>query len=129
MKPGALLVWHGGSRDGVMARFLSRDWWETGDGTIVAHERSFDPLSGILSIESTWRGAGKRSGRRQHRIRLYTASRLAELCADAGLIVEQAFDGFRDRLLTRRSSEMMLIARKGLFVAAAFLPLLTLTSV
>ena len=129
MKPGALLVWHGGSRDGVMARFLSRDWWETGDGTIVAHERSFDPLSGILSIESTWRGAGKRPGRRQHRIRLYTASRLAELCADAGLIVEQSFDGFRDRPLTRRSSEMMLIARKGLFVAAAFLPLLTLTSV
>ena len=129
MKPGAVLVWHGGSRDGVMARFLSRDWWETGDGTIVAHERSFDPLSGILSIESTWRGAGKRPGRRQHRIRLYTASRLAELCADAGLIVEQAFDGFRDRPLTRRSSEMMLIARKGLFVAAAFLPLLTLNSV
>ena len=27
LKPGGLLVWHGGSRDGVMARFLQRDWW------------------------------------------------------------------------------------------------------
>ncbi len=113
LKPGAVLIWHGGSRDGVMARFLSRDWWETKDGTIVAHERSFDPLSGILEIESTWRGAGRKPGRRKHRIRLYTATRLAELCADAGLIVEQAFDGFSDRALTRRSSEMMLVARKA----------------
>jgi SAM-dependent methyltransferase len=113
LAPGGVLVWHGGSRDGVMARFLSRDWWETSDGTIVAHERSFDALSGILTIESTWRGAAKRPGRRTHRIRLYTATRLAELCADAGLIVEQAFDGFNDRPLTRRSSEMMLVARKS----------------
>ena len=113
IKPGGVFIFHGGSRDGVMARFLSRDWWETTDGTMVAHERSFDPLSGILSIESTWRGAGKRPGRRSHRIRLYTATRLAELCADAGLIVEQAFDGFHDQSLTRRSSEMMLVARKG----------------
>jgi len=112
LKPGAVLLWHGGSRDGVMARFLSRDWWETNDGTLVAHERSFDPLSGILEIESTWRGAGKRPGRRKHRIRLYTATRLSELCADAGLIVEEAFDGFHDRALSRRSSEMMLMARK-----------------
>ena len=113
LKRGAVLIWHGGSRDGVMGRFLSRDWWETNDGTIVAHQRSFDPLSGVLEIDSTWRGAGKRPGRRKHRIRLYTATRLSELCADAGLIVEEACDGFNDRPLTRRSSEMMLIARKS----------------
>lgn len=112
LKPGGTLVWHGGSRDGVMARFLSRDWWETSDGTIVAHERSFDPLSGILTIESVWHREKKPSGRRSHRIRLYTASRLAELCADAGLIVEEAFDGFRARALSRASTEMMLVAKK-----------------
>ncbi|MDO8500358.1 MAG: methyltransferase domain-containing protein [Gemmatimonadaceae bacterium] len=112
LKPGGVLLWHGGSRDGVMARFLSRDWWETSDKTIVAHERSFDPLSGVLTIESTWRGAAKRPGRRTHRIRLYTATRLAELCAAAGLIVETAFDGFSRKPLTGRSSEMLLVARK-----------------
>lgn len=113
LAPGGVLVWHGGSRDGVMARFLSRDWWNTTDGTIVAHERSFDPLSGILTIESMWRGAAKRPGRRLHRIRLYTATRLAELCAQAGLIVEEAFDGFTTRPLGRSSSEMLLVARKS----------------
>ena len=29
LKPGGTLVWHGGNRDGVMARFLSRDWWHS----------------------------------------------------------------------------------------------------
>jgi ubiquinone/menaquinone biosynthesis C-methylase UbiE len=113
LKPGGVLIWHGGSRDGVMARFLARDWWETEDGTVIAHERSFDPLSGVLTIESVLKGTAKKTERRTHRIRLYTASRLAELCADAGLIVEEAFDGFSPRPMTRRSSEMMLVARKS----------------
>jgi SAM-dependent methyltransferase len=111
LKPGGALVWHGGSRDGVMAKFLSRDWWKSDDGTMIGHERSFDPLSGILSIETSWEGPSGR-GARLHRIRLYTASRLAELCLDAGLIVEEAYSGFLDRPLTRRSGEMLIIARK-----------------
>jgi SAM-dependent methyltransferase len=112
LAPGGVLAWHGGSRDGVMARFLERDWWKSDDDTMIGHERSFDPLSGVLTVRTTWEGAAGR-GEREHRIRLYTATRLAELCADAGLIVEQAFDGWRDRPLTRRSSEMLLVARKG----------------
>ncbi len=112
LKPGGILVWHGGSRDGVMARFLARDWWSTEDGTIIAHERSFDSLSGVLTIESTWRGMAKKLGRRRHRIRLYTATRLAEFCAAEGLIVEEAFDGFSTRPLSRKSGEMLLVARK-----------------
>ena len=111
LRPGGVLVWHGGSRDGVMARFLQRDWWQTRDGTMVAQERAFDSLSGVLTIQSVWEGPGGR-GTREHRIRLYTATRLAELCAAAGLVVETAYDGWRDRPLTRRSSEMLLVARK-----------------
>ncbi|HYN81072.1 MAG TPA: methyltransferase domain-containing protein [Gemmatimonadaceae bacterium] len=112
LKPEGTLVWQGASRDGVMSRFLSRDWWETRDGSMVGQERSFDPLSGVLRIESTLRRKNGRTSRREHRIRLYTATRLAELCAREGLIVEEAFDGFSERPLTRRSGEMLLIARK-----------------
>ena len=111
LQPGGTLVWHGGSRDGVMARFLSRDWWKAADGSIIAHERSFDPLSGILTVRSHWSGR-RGAGDREHRIRLYTASRLAEICRRAGLIVEEAYDGLSDAPLTRRSSEMLLVARK-----------------
>jgi SAM-dependent methyltransferase len=111
LKPGGTLVWHGGSRDGVMARFLSRDWWRSNDGTMIGHRRRFDPLSGLLTIDTEWEGPSGR-GTRQHRIRLYTATHLAELCLDAGLVVEEAYDGWRDRPLRRRSSEMVLVARK-----------------
>jgi ubiquinone/menaquinone biosynthesis C-methylase UbiE len=111
LAPGGLLVWHGGNRDGVMARFLERDWWKTADGTIVAQERSFDALSGRLTVQTTWQGPSG-SGDREHHIRLYTPTRLAELCAEAGLIVEAAYDGFTTRPLGRRSSEMLIIARK-----------------
>jgi ubiquinone/menaquinone biosynthesis C-methylase UbiE len=111
LKPGGVLVWYGGNRDGVMARFLERDWWQTEDGTLIAQERGFDPLSGFLSVSTVWSGPGGR-GTRDHRIRLYTPTRLAELCADAGLIVEAAYDGLTDRPITRRSSEMLLVARK-----------------
>lgn len=111
LKPGGMLIWYGGNRDGVMARFLERDWWQTADGTLIAQERSFDPLSGMLTVNTVWSGK-KRQGARDHRIRLYTPTRLAELCADAGLIVEMAYDGLSDRPLTRKSSEMMLVARK-----------------
>jgi SAM-dependent methyltransferase len=111
LRPGGTLVWHGGSRDGVMARFLSRDWWKSHDGTMIGHRRRFDPLSGLLTIDTEWEGPSGR-GVRQHRIRLYTATRLAELCLDAGLVVEESYDGWHDRPLRRRSSEMVLVARK-----------------
>jgi ubiquinone/menaquinone biosynthesis C-methylase UbiE len=111
LKPGGILVWHGGSRDGVMARFLARDWWTSADGTLFAQEREFDPLSGVLTVHSTWR-KGAKKGMREHRLRLYTANRLSELCADAGLVVEQAYEGFNDRAMRRTSSEMLLVARK-----------------
>jgi len=111
LKPGGALVWHGGSRDGVVARFHSRDWWSAADGTMIGHERSFDPLSGMLAVRTTVKGDGK-TVEREHRIRLYTATRLAELCLAAGLVVEQAWEGMRDRALARRSSEMLLLARK-----------------
>lgn len=111
LTPGGTLLWHGGNRDGVMARFLARDWWRISDGTLVAQERDFDPLSGMLTVTSNWYGPRGR-GERQHRIRLYTPTALSDLMAQAGLIVEAAWDGWSRRPLRRRSSEMLLVARK-----------------
>jgi len=111
LKPGGVLVWHGGNRDGVMRRFVSRDWWLADDDTMIGHERSFDALSGVLTVRSTWRGR-RSGGEREHRMRLYSASHLAEILARHGLVVEAAFDGWTERALSRRSGEMLLVARK-----------------
>lgn len=111
LAPHGTLLWHGANRDGVVARFLARDWWTTSDGITVTQERRFDPVSGLLTVESRWSGpAGDVT--REHQVRLYTATRLAELCADVGLVVEDVWDGWRDRPLRRTSREMLLVARK-----------------
>jgi ubiquinone/menaquinone biosynthesis C-methylase UbiE len=111
LKPGGVMIWQGGSRDGVMTKFLPSDWWEAKDGTIIVQDREFDPLSGFLTIRSKWQGR-RATEYREHRIRLYTATRLAELMLDAGLVVETAWDSFSEEPLTRTSSEMLLVARK-----------------
>lgn len=113
LEPGGRLVWYGGSRDGVVSRWVGRDTWKTKNGTNVAHDRSFDPISGEITIRTTWNGP-RDAGQRMHRIRLYTATRLAELCTDAGLEVEAVYDGLEDRPLRRTSAEMLLVARKPL---------------
>lgn len=107
MAPGGVLVWHGASRDGVMAKFIARDWWPSDNGTLIAHERTFDPLSGIMSVF-----VRQGDEERQYRIRLYTATRLAELFAAEGLIVEEAYDGWSERPLRRKTTSMTLVARK-----------------
>jgi SAM-dependent methyltransferase len=111
LAPGGRLVWYGGSRDGVVARWVGRDSWTTQNGSTVSHDRAFDPISGEITIQTTWRGPSG-AGQRMHRIRLYTATRLAELCTDAGLEVQAVYDGLEDRPLRRTSAEMLLVARK-----------------
>ncbi|MBL8958253.1 MAG: class I SAM-dependent methyltransferase [Gemmatimonadetes bacterium] len=113
LRPGGVLVWHGGSRDGVMARFVSKDWWTTTDGTTVVQERRFDALSGVLTITSAFSGGPRVLAAREHRIRLYTATELARLMNEAGLVVERAEDAWSGRPLRRTSSEMLLVARKA----------------
>jgi len=112
LRPGGVLVWHGGSRDGLMARFLARDSWTTANQTRVTQQRSFDPLPGVLTVRSTLTAPGRVPAHRDHQIRIYTATRLAELCREAGLVVEDAYDGWTTRPLRRTSSEMLLVARK-----------------
>lgn len=111
LAPGGVFAWFGGSRDGVMAKWVGADSWTTSDGTTVAHARSFDPLDGRITVRTTWHGR-RGSGERVHRIRLYTADRLAQLCESAGLTVTAAWDGWSDRPLKRTSPELLLLAKK-----------------
>lgn len=111
LKRGGTFVWQGGNRDAITDRFLRGDTWSTEDGTEVRQDRRFDALSGFLTIDSTWTRK-RRVERRSHRIRLYTASHLAALMDAAGLEVTAAYDGFGAGGLTRRSHEMLLVARR-----------------
>lgn len=109
LRPDGTLILHAANRDGIMANFIEKDWWEADDGTLVLHEREFDPLSAILTVHVILRRK-TRTRRRAYRMRLYTATEIAALCAHQGLTVTEAHDGWRDRPLRRRSGEMLLSA-------------------
>lgn len=111
LKPGGVLALHAPNRDGIASRLVEKDWWQARDGTLLLHEREFDPLSGVLVVHRTLRH-GARNQQRSYRLRLYTASEIAAMCARNGLIVTEAFDGWRDRPLRRRSGEMLLRAER-----------------
>jgi SAM-dependent methyltransferase len=111
LAPGGRLVLHAANRDGIMASFLSKDWWESPSGELVLHERTFDPLSGFLDVRVQLR-RGARTRRRAYRLRLYSASEIAALAARHGLIVTEVYDSYRDRPLRRRSGEMLLVAQR-----------------
>jgi hypothetical protein len=96
-----------------MARFVAKDWWQTADGTTVGQVRRFDPLSGLLTIESRFAGGPRALPTREHRIRLYNATEMARLLLEVGLIVETAEDAWSGQPLRRTSSEMLLVARKA----------------
>jgi len=87
-----------------MAKFLSRDWWKSRRRhDDRARGAPFDPLSGVLDDPNRVGGGHPGRARARHRIRLYTATRLAELCSRRpALVVEEAYDGFpANRPLTR----------------------------
>lgn len=107
LRPGGTLVLHAANRDGIVARFIEKDWWESEDSTLVLHEREFEPLSGMLTVRTTLR-RGARERKRAYRMRLYTATAIAEMCARHKLLVIAAFDGWRDRPVTRVSGEFLL---------------------
>ena len=106
------MLLHATNRDGVVSGFIKKDWWESDDGTLVLYEREFDPLSAVLTVHVVLRRDAK-VRRRAYRLRLYTAAEIASMCARHGLIVTEAYDGWRDRPLRRRSGEMLLRAELG----------------
>jgi SAM-dependent methyltransferase len=111
LKPGGTFVLHAANRDGIMAQFLSKDWWESPTGELILHERTFDPLSGLLDVHVQLRRAG-RTRRRSYRLRLYSPSELAAIAARHGLIITAVHDGYRDRPVRRRSGEMLLVGHR-----------------
>ncbi len=112
LRPEGRFILHAANRDGIMARFIEKDWWESPDGVLVLHERRFDPVSGLLDVHVQLR-RGAKVARRAYRLRLYSPSELAALAAQQGLLVTEVFDGYRDHPVRRHSGEMLLVGQRA----------------
>lgn len=68
-----------------MKQSLSKDWCEVPDGTIAWRTREFDPVAGISTDVTMYRTPDGKMRRREHRVRVYTATELTAMLRCAGL--------------------------------------------
>jgi SAM-dependent methyltransferase len=83
LRPGGRLLLESMHRDDVVAAYAERDAWTLPDGTDVRVRRRFDAVAGVSHERLSWR-RGAESGRKQHALRLRTATEIATLLRAAG---------------------------------------------
>jgi len=83
LRSGGALLLESMHRDDVIASYAERDRWSLPDGTEVRVRRRFDPVTGVSRERLRWR-RGDQSGRKQHTLRLRTATEIAALLRSAG---------------------------------------------
>jgi SAM-dependent methyltransferase len=83
LRPGGALLLESMHRDDVIASYAERDAWELPDGTEVRVRRRFDAIAGISYERLSWR-RGEETGRKQHALRLRTATEIDALLRTAG---------------------------------------------
>jgi SAM-dependent methyltransferase len=83
LRSGGALLLESMHRDDVIASYAERDRWSLPDGTEVSVRRRFDPVTGVSRERLMWR-RGDESGRKQHALRLRTATEIDALLRSAG---------------------------------------------
>jgi len=113
LRPGGRLIMELASRDWLMRVYASRDFVELRDGSIVAIERTFDPVSGVNTVTNRWRTPTGESQQRQHRVRAYTPTELDQMLRQAGLTPVGWYGDWSLSPLTIDSRRMLVVAEQA----------------
>jgi SAM-dependent methyltransferase len=110
LRSGGALVIETQHRDRVMSIFRDEGWEDLGGGALRLEARRFDYAAGEIDVDFMLIEA---DGNRQaitYRLRLYTATELVRLVADAGFGAVECFGGF-DREPVSRDTRLVVLAR------------------
>lgn len=110
LKPDGALLLESMHRDDVIRSFAPRDRWTLPDGTEVRVRRRFDPVAGISHERLQWRRGGA-TGRKQHALRLRTATEIDALLRRAGFGALEYYGGWSGEPFTYRSESLIAVAR------------------
>ena len=107
LRPGGRLVVETMHRDRLPRIFQPRDFNKLPDGSILLHERSFDPVASIESEE--WTLFSPEEGLRQtsYALRCYTATELVEMAGEAGFAEIACYGGFDGEELTTMAPDRL----------------------
>jgi SAM-dependent methyltransferase len=111
LKPGGRFLLESMHRDDVIADYAERDRWVLPDGTEVRVRRRFDAVRGISHERLQWR-KGDQRGRKQHALRLRTATDVAALLEAAGFKDVEYFGDWNGRPFRHRDSSLIAVATK-----------------
>jgi ubiquinone/menaquinone biosynthesis C-methylase UbiE len=111
LKPGGRFLLESMHRDDVIADYAERDRWVLPDGTEVRVRRRFDPVRGISYERLQWR-KGERRGRKQHALRLRTATEIASLLRDAGFQDIRYYGDWDGRRFSHRDNSLIAVATR-----------------
>ena len=87
LKPGGKFLLDVANRDGILSRFIGKDWDELEDGTVVLHDRHWDALQGRVEGRTVVVGADGRRREYAHSMRLYGAPEINSILRRAGFDV------------------------------------------
>ena len=111
LRPGGRFLLESMHRDDVVAEYAERDRWILPDGTEVRVRRRFDAVRGISHERLQWR-KGEQRGRKQHALRLRTATEIADLLCGAGFTDVVYYGDWDGRPFTHRDSSLIAVATK-----------------
>jgi SAM-dependent methyltransferase len=112
LRPGGSLVIETQHRDRVMAGFRDSDWQDLGGGALRLDARRFDHAAGAVDNDLILIDAEGNRHAVEYRLRLYTATELARLVAEAGFARVECFGGF-DRTPLSRDTRLVIRAEKA----------------
>lgn len=87
LKPGGKFLLDLANRDGILSRFVGKDWDLLEDGTAVLHERRWDSLLGRIEGKDVVVGPDGRRREYEHSMRLYGAPEISSMLGRAGFEV------------------------------------------
>lgn len=111
LAPGGALLLDLLNPTGLARNWKAQGWEDLPDGTVLAEERIFDPVT--YRIANTWHFLhpdGRRSAE-SFETRLYTMPELRSMMGRAGLVVDAVFGDFNGAPLTMDTYRMIAIAR------------------
>ena len=98
------------NRDWLVANYQPRDWQEVDGYGIVWQERTFDPVRGVNHGSHRWRDPAGGNARRDHTLRVYTATELDTMLRSAGLSPCGWFGDLTGQPFTHRSRWIVVAA-------------------
>jgi SAM-dependent methyltransferase len=113
LRPDGCLIIDLIHRDWLMRFYEPKDWVELKDGTFAVADRAFDPVAGVNTVTHRWRTPTGELRKRQHRLRIYSATELDRMLRQAGLAPADWYGGFSLRPFGVRSRRMLVTAKRS----------------